>query len=133
MKNGQSQGSRAVDRMKPDLCRQARWVSRVVQQRRDRIQGDTFMFLLSWLRPWEEVKKLEEDLLCGAETFLENLASTFVLRGFREINRLHSWAGSSCGIFGLSIKNATVRNLLQIKTNTRFVPALWGNYSCLFS
>ena len=44
------------------------------------------MFLLSWLRPWEEVKKLEEDLLSEEETFLKNLASNFVLRSFQEIN-----------------------------------------------
>lgn len=31
----------------------------------------TLLFLLSWLRPWEEVKKLEEDLLFKEETFLE--------------------------------------------------------------
>lgn len=44
------------------------------------------MFLLSWLRPWEEVKKLEKGLLLKEESFLENFASHFVLLGFQEIN-----------------------------------------------
>lgn len=52
----------------------------------DRIQGDAFMFLLSWLRPWKEVKRLEEDLLFKEETFLKNLASNFLLLSFQEIN-----------------------------------------------
>ena len=86
------------------------------------------MFLLSWLRPWEEVKKLE-DLLFEAETFLKNLASNFVSISFQEINRLHrslgSWAGSSYWIFSLLIKNTTIGNLLQIKTFVlMFVSAL---------
>lgn len=59
----------------------------MVQQWRDRIQGDTYMILFSWRRHWEEVKKLEEDLLFEEETFLENLASDVVLLGFQEINR----------------------------------------------
>lgn len=44
------------------------------------------MFLLSSLRPWEEVRKPEEDLLLKEETFLENLAHNFFLLGFQEIN-----------------------------------------------
>lgn len=94
----------------------------------DSIQGDASMFLLSWLRPWEEVKKLEEDLLFEEETFLKNLASNFVLLSFQEINRLYrslwNWAGSHYWLFSLSIKNTTVWNLLQIKTSTMFVSAL---------
>lgn len=88
------------------------------------------VFSLGWdlgkrLKSWKKICYLKERL------FLRIWHSTLLCQVFRKlIVRLHSshgtWAGSSCWMFGLPIKNATVRNLLQIKTNTRFVPPLLG-------
>lgn len=138
VKNGQSQGSRAVDRMKPDLCRQARWVSQVVQQRRDRIQGDTFMFLLSWLRPWEEVKKPEEDLLCREETFLRIWHPPLFCEAFRKlIVRLHSSLGTglvaAVGYLVCPLKMLPLETFCKLRQTPGLCLLCWGKYSCLFS